>query len=46
MWIEDEESFSKKLDLVNEYNLAGAGYWRKGLESESIWKVIKNKLNL
>lgn len=46
MWIEDEESFGKKLDLVNEYNLAGAGYWRKGLESESIWKVIKNKLNL
>ena len=46
MWIEDEESFGKKLDLVNEYNLAGAGYWRKGLESESIWKVIKTKLNL
>lgn len=46
MWIEDEESFGKKLDLVNEYNLAGAGYWRKGLESQSIWNVIKNKLDL
>lgn len=46
MWIEDEESFSKKLNLVNEYNLAGAGYWRKGLESTSIWNVIKEKLNL
>lgn len=46
MWIEDEESFGKKLDLVNEYNLAGAGYWRKGLESQSIWNVIKSKLNI
>lgn len=46
MWIEDEESFGKKLDLVKEYNLAGAGYWRKGLESNSIWNLIKNKLDL
>ena len=46
MWIEDEQSFSKKLDLVNEYNLAGAGYWRKGLESTNIWNVIKEKLNI
>lgn len=46
MWIEDEESFSKKINLVNEYNLAGAGYWRKGMESDEIWKIIKNSLGL
>ena len=46
IWIEDDESFSKKLNLINEYNLAGAGYWRKGLESTSIWEIIKEKLNL
>ena len=46
MWIEDEKSFSKKMDLVNEYNLAGAGYWRKGLESSGVWNIIKEKLEL
>lgn len=46
MWIEDEESFAKKLDLVQKYNLAGAGYWRKGFEDEKIWKNIKNSLGL
>ena len=46
MWIEDEESFSYKIDLVKKYNLAGAGYWRKGFEPESIWKIIKNSLEL
>lgn len=46
MWVEDEESFTKKLELVNKNNLAGAAYWRKGFESESIWKVIKDNLNI
>lgn len=46
MWIEDEKSFSRKMDLVNDYNLAGAGYWRKGLESASVWNIIKEKLGL
>lgn len=46
MWVEDEESFSKKLELVKKYNLAGAGYWRKGFEKASIWKVIKSNLGL
>lgn len=46
MWVEDEESFTKKLELIQEYDVAGAGYWRKGFEPDSIWKVIKNKLEL
>lgn len=46
MWIEDEESFTKKLDLVQKYNLAGAAYWRKGFENEKIWNTIKNNLGL
>lgn len=46
MWVEDEESFAKKLELVQDYSVAGAGYWRKGFEPESIWKVIKAKLEL
>ena len=46
MWIEDENSFEKKLGLVNEYNLAGAAYWRKGFESEGVWNIVKNTLDL
>ena len=46
MWIEDEKSFEKKLELVEKYQLAGAGYWRKGFEKDSIWKIIKSKLEL
>ena len=46
MWIEDEKSFEKKLELVNQYDLAGAGYWRKGFEKNSVWKIIKNTLGL
>lgn len=46
MWIEDNESFKEKLELVNKYNLAGAGYWRKGFEDDGIWSIIKESLNL
>lgn len=46
MWIEDETSFEKKLKLVNKYKLAGAGYWRKGFESEKVWNIVKDVLDL
>ena len=46
MWVEDEESFEQKLELVNKDNLAGAAYWRKGFESGNIWKIIKNVLGI
>ena len=46
MWIEDEESISAKLDLVNKYNLAGAGFWEKDREKEDIWSIVKEKLNI
>lgn len=46
MWVEDEESFAEKLTLIEKNGLAGAAYWRKGFESEGIWKVIKNSLGI
>lgn len=46
LWIEDEESFESKLQLVNEYNLAGAAYWRKGFESNKVWEIVKHVLDL
>ena len=44
MWIEDETSFKAKLDLVKEYNLAGAAYWTKGMEKDSIWEIVAETL--
>lgn len=46
LWIEDKESIKHKLNLVNEYNLAGAGYWEKDREPEEIWDVISETLNI
>ena len=44
VWLEDEQSISKRLDLVLEYDIAGAGAWKKGLEKEEIWPILKEKL--
>lgn len=46
MWIEDEESIKYKLDLINEYNLAGAAFWESDREPETVWPIIKEKLGL
>lgn len=46
MWVEDEKSLTEKLDLVTKYKLAGAAYWTKGREPESIWNIISEKLNV
>jgi len=46
MWIEDEESIKAKLDLINQYDLAGAGFWSKDRESNTIWGIVADKLNI
>lgn len=46
IWIEDEKSITHKLGLIDTYNLAGAGFWVKGFEVDSIWNVIQTKLNI
>ncbi len=44
MWIEDKDSISCKLDLVNKYDLAGAGFWEKDRENEEVWDIVEQKL--
>ncbi len=44
IWVENEDSVSRKLQLVNKYSLAGTAAWRKGYEKPEIWPVIKNIL--
>jgi len=44
MWIEDETSISKKLDIINKYNLKGAGFWELGREKADLWSVVVDKI--
>lgn len=46
IWVEDEKSIENKLDLVEKYNLAGAAYWEKDRETEDVWNIISQKLNI
>lgn len=40
IWLEDETSVKARLELMNQYELAGAAYWALGQEKDSIWNVI------
>lgn len=46
VWIEDDDSIKAKLELVNEYNLAGAAYWEKDREPDEIWNTISEVLSI
>lgn len=45
IWYEDEESIKSRLELVNKYDLKGAGAWALGQENKTVWKFYKNELN-
>ncbi|OPZ89545.1 MAG: putative sporulation-specific glycosylase YdhD [Firmicutes bacterium ADurb.Bin419] len=44
VWFENSMSIGPKLDLVNQYDLAGIGIWRLGLENSDYWNVINAKI--
>lgn len=44
LWIEENESIAKKLELVQKYNLGGTAYWMLGYETDDIWNTIEAKL--
>lgn len=41
IWIEDEASLQKRLELAEKYGLAGIAAWRRGFEEKSVYKVIE-----
>ena len=45
IWYQNEESIKSKLNLVNEYDLLGAGVWALGQEKVDVWEYYKNELN-
>lgn len=40
IWVEDDTSIEKKLQLIDENKLAGGAFWKKGFDSTGIWNVI------
>ena len=44
IWIEDIDSLKAKVSLINENKLAGVASWQKDMESENVWKMLKEEL--
>ena len=40
MWLEDEQSLTEKLKLIDTYQLAGGAFWKLGFEDKSVWSLI------
>lgn len=40
IWYENEESIKAKLELINKYDIKGAGTWKLGLEESDIWNAF------
>lgn len=45
IWMEDETSMELRLKLMREKGLAGASFWKLGLEKNSIWETIIKYIN-
>lgn len=44
IWLEDTDSMEQRIELVNNYGLAGVAAWRRGFEKPEIWEVIRDVL--
>ncbi len=44
VWIEDKTSIEARVDLVNDYDLAGIASWSKTFETPDIWGYIEDLL--
>jgi spore germination protein YaaH len=45
IWLEDKDSMTKRIKLINQYDLAGIAGWRKGYEESYYWDLIDIYLN-
>jgi len=45
IWYQTEASIKAKLNLVNKYDLLGAGVWALGQEKVDVWEYYKNEQN-
>lgn len=40
VWLEDAQSLEKKLQVMKDLNLAGAAFWKSGMETADVWDTI------
>ena len=40
MWLEDRASLGVKLNVMKNYDLAGAAFWKLGMEDSSVWEEV------
>ena len=45
IWLEDSSSAEARLKVMKEKKLAGASFWKLGLESEDIWNTVIKYMN-
>lgn len=45
MWLEDKESIAAKLELMDQYDLAGVALWKLQQETSDIWPAISAYMN-
>ncbi len=41
IWLEEETSIARKLEVMQTNGLAGAAFWKLGQERSSVWETIK-----
>jgi spore germination protein YaaH len=42
VWLEDAQSLDKKLQVMEDYDLAGAAFWKAGMETADVWDTISS----
>ena len=40
IWMEEKNSIQLKMNLIEEYGLAGVACWKAGFEPKDIWDVV------
>lgn len=45
VWLEDVRSLEVKMAAIRDNEIAGAAFWKLGLEDTSVWEVIGDYLN-
>ena len=44
IWLEDAQSLELKLQVMKDLNLAGAAFWKAGMETADVWDTISSYL--
>lgn len=44
IWLEEETSLKKKLEVVNKQGVAGVAFWKLGFERAATWSMIEGEL--